>query len=277
MTTRMMAGPRLLLSLAALLSIQGIGTASDFKAAQPTARVEYWQERQATIAKELADTAALRGYKLVFIGDSITDFWLLGDNPWVRGQRNGRAVWDESFGGIDPANKALNLGISGDRTEHILYRLQPRSAGGLGQLDAPELDPDYVVLMAGINNSWAAEQPASDSIVAGVLAIIDAVHARKPRARIVLQSLLPSNEAARNRDVVRSVNARLADLTARPPYAAFVRYLDLYLGFVDAKGTQIGGYFNDGLHPSPEGYRQWRDRLVRALSQDRAQHPRPPR
>ena len=247
---------------------------TDYRAAQPVERIDYWQERQRTIAAALADAASLPSYRLVFIGDSITDFWLLGDNPWVAGQRNGRAVWDESFAGADPAYKALNLGISGDRTEHILHRLLPKADGGLGELDPAALDPDYVIVMAGINNSWGAEQPASDSIVAGVIAIVDAVHARKPDARIVLQSLLPSNEEPRNRDVVRPVNERLADIVGRPPYSSYVRFLDLYPAFVDAQGAQVAGYFNDGLHPNEAGYRRWRDRLMRALSQDRALHPR---
>lgn len=247
---------------------------TDYKAAQPVERIDYWQERQRTIATMLADTASLPSYRLVFIGDSITDFWLLSANPWVAGQRNGRAVWDESFAGADPAYKALNLGISGDRTEHIQHRLFPKADGGLGELDPAALDPDYVIVMAGINNSWGAEQPASDSIVAGVIAIVDAVHARKPDARIVLQSLLPSNEEPRNRDVVRPVNERLADIAGRPPYSSYVRFLELYPAFVDAQGAQVAGYFNDGLHPNEAGYRRWRDRLMRALSQDRALHPR---
>lgn len=267
---------RLGFALLAATMLAGTATGRDFKATQPIARMDYWQERQVAIAKALEDTAALPSYRLVFIGDSITDFWLLGDNPWVAGLRNGRAVWDESFSGTDPAYKALNLGISGDRTEHILHRLLPKESGGLGELDAPTLDPDYVIIMAGINNSYGAEQPAADSIFAGVMAIVDAVHARKPGARIVLQSMLPSNEEARNRDIVRPINERLADIVARPPYAGFVRFLDLYPAFVDAKGAQIPSYFNDALHPNEAGYRRWRDRLMRALSQDRALHPRKP-
>lgn len=268
---------RAVTALATAAMLSGAATSRDFKAAQPVERRDYWQERQAAIAAALADTANLPSYRLVFIGDSITDFWLLGVNPWVAGQRNGRTVWDESFAGADPAYKALNLGISGDRTEHILHRLLPKADGGLGELDPAALDPDYVIVMAGINNSWGAEQPASDSIVAGVIAIVDAVHARKPKARIVLQSLLPSNEEPRNRDVVRPVNDRLADIVGRPPYSNYARFLDLYPAFVDAQGAQVTSYFNDGLHPNEAGYRRWRDVLTRLLSRDQALHPRRPR
>ena len=69
-----------------------------------------------------------------------------------------------------PQNLALNIGISGDRTEHLLYRILPKSQGGLGQLDAEALAPDFFVLMVGINNACAAESPVADSVFKGVLA-----------------------------------------------------------------------------------------------------------
>lgn len=254
----------------------GAAGAQNFQSAKPAARVEYWQKREAEIASFLETSKTLPAVRLVFLGDSITDFWLMKEDIWVRGQYHGGDIWAESFAGKDPANLALNMGISGDRTEHILYRLLPRAAGGLGELDSPALQPDYVILMAGINNSWAPEDPASDSIYEGVKAILAAVHDRKPGARVILQSLLPTNDEAKNRDVVRPVNARLAALAASGPYAGWVRYLDLYPAFVDASGKQIAGDFNEGLHPSAAGYRVWRDRLVPFLAKDRAEPIRRP-
>jgi lysophospholipase L1-like esterase len=236
--------------------------ATQFVSVKPLKRVEYWQEREAAINVAVADTKSLPDVKLLFVGDSITDFWLLGDNPWVKGQRCGRKIWDESFGQRGSANFAFNIGISGDRTEHLLYRLQPRAQGGLGQIDAPELNPEFIVLLVGINNSWAAEEPVADSVFEGVRAVLQALHAGKPNARIVLQTLLPTNEEARNVEVVRPVNRRLVALASSPPYANYVSLLDLYPAFVDASGKQIGSLFNDGLHPSEAGYRVWRDQLV---------------
>lgn len=83
--------------------------------------------------------ASLRTVKLVFVGDSITDFWLLDDDPWIPGRMHGRKIWDESFGGAVPQNRALNIGISDDRTEHLPHRILPKAQGGAGQLDAPAL------------------------------------------------------------------------------------------------------------------------------------------
>jgi len=245
--------------------------AADFASTRPTARVEYWQQRQAAIQAQVANADGLRAVRLVFVGDSITDFWLLGDDPWIPGRLHGRAVWDESFGGAVPRNTALNIGISGDRTEHLLHRLLPAAQGGLGQLDAEALAPEFFVLMVGINNSYAAEAPVADSVFEGVLAVMRALHARKPGAKLLLQSILPTAEPARDDAVVRPVNARLASLAQAPEFAAFTTWLDLYPSFVDASGRQDPRLFVDGLHPSEGGYRVWRDRLVPALDAARAE------
>lgn len=245
-----------------------------FRSTVPTQRIDYWQQRQADIEAQLADPADLSPVRLLFLGDSITDFWMLGDNPWMPGKRCGRAVWDESFGEATPANRAINLGISGDRLEHVLFRLRPRAEGGLGQLDRADLSPEFVVLMIGINNSWDAEAPAAYSIFAGIREVVRSVHARKPDAVIVLQSLLPTQEVDRDRDVVRPVNARIAALAADPEFSTYVRHLDLYPAFTDAGGVQRSELFNDGLHPSEAGYRVWRDRLVPFLDRLRRDRAR---
>lgn len=244
--------------------------ASDFASTRPTARVEYWQQRQAAIDAQVADAASLRAVKLVFVGDSITDFWLLGDDPWIPGRLHGRSVWDESFGGAVPQNLALNIGISGDRTEHLLFRILPKSQGGLGQLDTEALAPEFFVLMVGINNSYAAEMPVADSVFEGVLAVMRSLHARKPGTRLLLQSILPTSEPSRDDAVVKPVNARLTALAKSPEFVGFTIWLDLYPWFVDARGRQDARLFVDGLHPSEAGYRVWRDRLVSALASARA-------
>ena len=262
----------------AVLTIATFGfrvqAADDFASTKPTQRVEYWQKREADIAVQLRDTEALSKVKLVFLGDSITDFWQLGDNPWVTGQLFGKQSWDESFTGASAENLALNLGISGDRTEHVLYRILPASAGGLGQLDAPELQPDVIFVLIGVNNTWAAETPVVDSVVAGIVQVVNAVHARKPDARIVLQSLIPTNDPVKNRDALLPINRRIEDLAASPQFSGFVSYLDLYPLFANAAGQQISGYFvSDGVHPNQSGYRVWRDRLVPYLRELRARQP----
>jgi lysophospholipase L1-like esterase len=241
-----------------------------FVSESPLARVEYWQLRQQAINAALQDRAALPAVKLVFLGDSITDFWQLDENPWIRGQRFGLDSWQPAFVSGLPENRALNMGISGDRTEHVLYRIQPAAEGGLGQFDPPELDPDFIVLMIGINNSWAQEDPVVDSVVAGITRVLEAAHDRKSEARIVLQSLLPTNDPVRNRDVVVPVNARIDELVKRKPYAGYTVFLNLYPLFTDSAGNQKTGFFvTDGVHPNDAGYRAWSARLLPFLGQQR--------
>jgi lysophospholipase L1-like esterase len=115
-----------------------------------------------------------------------------------------------------------------------------------------------------------------DSVAEGVRALLGALHESKPAARIVLQSLLPTDDAAKNSTVVRPVNQRIAALAQTPPLAGFTFYLDLYPAFVDSSGRQRAGYFvSDRLHPNEAGYRVWRDRLVAFLRKTRAADPRP--
>jgi lysophospholipase L1-like esterase len=265
------SGVAWVVALAAAALLANTAQAADgFVSTKPTPRVEHWQTRKADIDQALQDRARVAATRLVFVGDSITDFWLLADDPWIPGRMHGRRVWDESFGGAVPDNFALNIGISGDRTEHLLFRILPKSQGGLGQLDPEALAPEFFVLMVGINNSYAPESPVADSVFEGVLAVMRSLHARKPGVRLLLQSILPTSEPTRDDAVVKPVNARLAALAKSPEFTGFTYWLDLYPAFVDAQGRQDARLFVDGLHPSEVGYRLWRDRLVPALASARA-------
>ena len=244
--------------------------AGAFASTRPAVRIEYWQRRLAEITARLQDVPSLSSVRLVFLGDSITDFWTMAANPWFPGQQMGRAVWDETFSGASGPNVALNLGISGDRTEHVLHRLLPKSAGGLGELDAAELNPDYIVIMVGVNNTWDAEKPVVESVLEGIRAVVESVHARKPRARVILQSILPLPDEEKNRTIIQPVNRGLRELAQRPAFSAFATYLDLYPAFVDPAGKQIATCFADGVHPNEAGYRIWRSLLLPALDRARA-------
>ena len=105
---------------------------------------------------------------LVFAGDSITEDWRFA----------GKAVWQKYYG----KRKALNLGISGDQTQHLLWRL------GHGNLEG--LSPRLVVLLIGVNNLY---MPARD-IAAGIRANVKLLRRKLPRARILLLGVFPCGE-----------------------------------------------------------------------------------
>ncbi|VGO21885.1 GDSL-type esterase/lipase family protein [Pontiella sulfatireligans] len=197
-------------------------------------------KRLAEVAKEL-DTRDLSKVKVVFVGDSITQGWL----------EKGAAFWQEAY-----AN-ALNLGVSGDRTEHVLYRLKTKRDGGMGNFDDPKLQPKTIVLMIGTNNLFK-QQP--DQIIEGIVAVRDRLLELEPQAEIVLCSVLPTSDATRNRDIVVPINLAIQSLEN-------VHWLDLYSLFVDTDGLQRLSFFKDGVHLNEAGYQLWYDSLVLVIEE----------
>lgn len=248
---------------------------NEFVSAKPKMRQDYWQKRQNTITQFLNSTKDLSDVKLVFIGDSITDFWSIDENPWFPGLFCGLKEWNGTFSNGPKKYKAINLGISGDRTEHILYRLTPSKQGGLGELDRKDLKPEFVIILVGINNSFEFETPKVESITAGIKAVILAAHQKKPNATIILQSLLPTAEADRNSTVVNPVNAILANIENDKEFSKYIKFLDLHKYFIDDKGNQITNYFNDGLHPNRNGYAIWKKAIISKIDELRSLSGKP--
>ena len=88
--------------------------------------------------------------ELAFIGDSITQGW----------EGRGKDVWEKYYGD----RKAINLGIGGDRTEHVIWRL---THGNLGKIK-----PKVAVLMIGTNNTGHFDQDPAE-VAAGVERILE--------------------------------------------------------------------------------------------------------
>ena len=126
--------------------------------------------------KTLSETDTLvkkGGSKVVFLGD---DFF-------YRWSRHYWRDWENHFG-LAPY-EALNLGFAQDRTENVLWRIDH------GQLDGYEAK--IVVLMVGACNSEARDAAHETTIhtIVGVKAVLDAVRAKQPKARVVLCGILP--------------------------------------------------------------------------------------
>ncbi|MCF7818002.1 MAG: hypothetical protein K9M54_08980 [Kiritimatiellales bacterium] len=202
-----------------------------------------WLADRYTQLKTELGTRDLSKVELLFVGDSITQGWL----------KEGAESWTASFSGAP--NHALNLGVAGDRTEHVLYRLLSAADGGMGNLDDPRLKPKIIVLMIGTNNLF---NNPPDEIIEGVVAVCDRLRELEPQARIILCSILPTKDDERNRTLVVPVNRQLQTL-------AKVQWLDLYPTFVNESGLQRSDFFRDGLHPNADGYRVWRDLLMHSI------------
>jgi len=182
--------------------------------------------------EEFVDKAKQGGVDLLFLGDSITAGWA-----------RQKEIWDEHFGKYKPAN----FGIGGDRTQHVLWRIEN------GELEPP-IKPKLIVLMIGTNNS---NSDPSDKIAAGVEKIVSTAR-DKTGAKVLLLAVFPRGEtpekAAKQREVIKGVNDRIKKLDDG---GKTVRFLDIGDQFINPDGTISKEIMPDYLHLSKEGYERW--------------------
>ena len=200
----------------------------------------WWPKRLA----EKQELVKKGGADYVFIGDSITHFFETGA---------GSKVWARYFG-KDAPYPSLNLGFSGDRTEHVLYRLEH------GELDGYEAK--CVVLMIGTNNTGhhsATEETPGDTIL-GIKACLDAIRARQPKAKVVLFPIFPRGKTARDPSRLRNdvVNRELYKFTD----GRNVFFCDINQQLMRRDGTLPAELFPDALHPAAAGYEIWASAIV---------------
>ena len=177
------------------------------------------------------------------------DLLMIGDSIVFRWSRAGRPVWDEYYGGRD----AVNIGSSGDRTEHMLWHIQNGGLDGMA-----ERKPKLVVLMIGTNNRGAPEQKGADTAY-GVLALIKEIHARLPASRILLLAIFPRGDEPGNAGRLRNaeVNAILRNFAD----GQTVHWLDLADVFLHPDGSLRKDRMPDGLHPNVDGFRAWAEAM----------------
>ncbi|XP_051901393.1 platelet-activating factor acetylhydrolase IB subunit alpha1-like [Pristis pectinata] len=143
-------------------------------------------------------------------------------------------IWQELFSPLH----ALNFGIGGDATQHVLWRLQH------GELE--NIRPKVIVLWVGTNNhGHTAEQVAG-----GIEAIVRLLNQRQPQARVIVLGLLPRG---RDPNPLRVKNAQVNELVRAIPGACF---LDVDPGFVSPDGTLSHGDLYDYLHLTRQAYAQ---------------------
>jgi len=179
---------------------------------------------------------------VLFLGDSITENW----------NGRGRSVWLQDYA---PLN-AANFGISGDQTQHVLWRIAN------GELDG--INPKVVVLMIGTNN--IPGYPREDVLRADEL-IVERIHEKLPNARVLVLGIFPRGRnpqdelTADMRGKIKFVNAGLAKLEDGDK----TRFLDIGEKFLQADGTLPPQIMPDGLHPNAGGYQVWADAMNELL------------
>lgn len=178
--------------------------------------------------------AAAGDIDVLFMGDSITDWWRNPDGNYA-----GKPVFDKYWGN----QKVANFGIAGDTTQGVLYRLQ----NGEGQ----GFNPKAIMLMIGTNNTRAN---TAAEIAEGVGAIVLELQKDFPNAKILLLGIFPRSTPV---DPVRAQIAEINTIISRLHDGNKVHYLDIGKVFLDANGTIPLDIMSDGLHPTTKGYELW--------------------
>ena len=196
----------------------------------------WWQERHESKAIE----AKKNKWDIIFLGDSITHSW----------ETAGKKTWNKYY----QKRRALNLGFSGDRTEHVLWRLDN------GEFE--EVQPKVVVLMIGTNNTGHRKDPPK-AIAAGVEKIIDRINTKSPTTKILLLAIFPRSEKVS--DPQRKNNDRANALIKQLTKKDGVTYLDINERFLLPDGTLSKEIMPDLLHPKQKGYAIWAEAIEPSL------------
>jgi arylsulfatase A-like enzyme/lysophospholipase L1-like esterase len=197
----------------------------------PRARLQeaWWKKRH----QEKVKAARKGNCDLLLIGDSITHGW----------ESAGRETFSKYYAG----RNTLNLGFSGDRTQHVLWRLLN------GELP-PQVKPRVAVMMIGTNNTGHVMQKA-DETAAGIKAIIALLRDRRPEMKILLVGIFPRGSNAD--DPKRKLNDEVNRLVAELADNQHIHFMDISGEFLTGDGTLPKDTMPDGLHPNAKGYQVW--------------------
>ncbi|MDP9171200.1 MAG: GDSL-type esterase/lipase family protein [Acidobacteriota bacterium] len=166
--------------------------------------------------------------RVVFMGDSITDFW---------GRRYGKFFTGKPY---------INRGISGQVTPQILLRYRQ---------DVIDLHPKVVVILAGTNDIGGSLGPIdAEATRANLMSMVEL--ARAHNIKVVLSSLTPvcdyisPQSDKRPNDKLKLMNDWMKDYAAQNG----IVYLDYWSAMLDDTGVLRKELTWDGLHPNDAGY-----------------------
>jgi beta-glucosidase len=187
-------------------------------------------------AKGINQTVTSARYSIIFLGDSLTEGW-------------DRTVWEDHLA----SRGALNAGVSGDRTENLLWRLLN------GNLAGPP--PKAVVLLIGTNDLAYGRPP--DLTADGIRAALETLRQRFPETRILLLGLLPREEAATG--PLRVATTKVNHLIRACADDQHIFFADIGDVLLDSNGRLTREIAPDGLHFTARGYSLLTSRLDREL------------
>ena len=199
---------------------------------------EWWMKRHQSMNKN-----ARKQHDLLFIGDSITQGW----------EGSGKGTWEKYYAN----RKALNLGISGDRTEHVIWRLDN---GNLRNQKKAKV----AVVMIGTNNTGHVMQDPTE-VRDGVERIVSTLRARCPEAKILILGVFP--RGVKPDDAKRKNNIEINKLISKFHNGERIHYLDISDKFLTTEGILTKEVMPDALHPRQKGYEIWAEAIEPKLKE----------
>ena len=167
---------------------------------------------------------------LVFLGDSIMQQW----------ENEGKEARDK----YARRRTAANIGMSGDCTQHVIWRIDNGNFDGIS--------PKLVVLLIGTNNcGYDSQQQIAD----GVTAIVQRLRAKLPKTKILVLGIFPLGKESDNPkrakgNAANAIFRKIAD-------GKMIHYLDIGDKFLDENGAVSQEIMPDFVHPTPRGYEIW--------------------
>lgn len=208
----------------------------DVSAVTPLQRTEWAAARHEQINSIVQKTG--NKAQVIFIGDSITQGW----------ESAGATVWEEHFAALH----AINLGIGGDRTEHVLWRLDNGNLKGI--------QPKVAVVMIGTNNFGKATPDSEEEVLLGVVAVVNKIKNKLPQTHVLLLDIFPRGNSFNDmRGSILQVNQALQ---VRAKGNSGVTYLPIGSNFLERDGSIDKSIMPDYLHLSEEGYRTWANSIM---------------
>jgi len=224
------------LLLLALLAAPAIAQKAENTAVVPVPREgARWTNRHQAMNQRVAKG----NVDLLMIGDSITQGW----------EGAGRKVWEKHYG----SRNAVNLGIGGDRTQHVISRLQNGNIEGI--------EPKLAVIMIGTNNSG---DNSGEEIAAGVTEIVDLLNKELPETKVLVLGIFP--RGATPDDPRRKVNEAANEIIAKLGERENVTYLDIGKEFLSYDGTLTREVMPDLLHLNEKSYQTWAEAIEPEVS-----------
>lgn len=199
------------------------------------------------VARDIEATLEGRKLKLLMLGNSITQ-GLGGERQRIT-SRAGQQAMDEAIG----KGAWENAGISGDRTQHLLWRLK--------NCNYNRCSPEVAVITIGINNINAGDE--AKDVAEGIVACAEEARRQMPDTRIILLGLLPAGKPANAwmRRACDEVHAHLKRANIKD-----VEYINPTSWFtLDNGELNTALYSKDNLHLSAEGYKVWSKKIAELI------------